>query len=80
MQLAEHPTVKRHRQQEDQAVVRPGTLDAAWLRQVVLDAGADDVGFVEIERQAVDDQRDDILQALPSTKTPCGQNIEPNSK
>jgi epoxyqueuosine reductase QueG len=69
MQLAEHPTVKKHRQQEGQAASRPGTLDAAWLRQVVLDAGADDVGFVEIERPAVDDQRDDILQALPSTQT-----------
>ncbi len=69
MQLAEHPTVKKHRQQEDQAAGRPDTLDAAWLRQVVLDAGADDVGFVEIERPAVDAQRDDILHTLPSTQT-----------
>jgi ferredoxin len=35
----------------------------------VLDAGADDVGSVEIERTELDDQRTDILNAFPRTKT-----------
>jgi ferredoxin len=33
------------------------------------DAGADDVGFVEIGRPALDDQREGILKAVPYTKT-----------
>lgn len=70
MKLAEHPTVKRMRQQATQTVPAPTQpLDADWLRQLVLDAGADDVGFVQIERQELDDQRDDILKIFPCTRT-----------
>jgi ferredoxin len=69
MKLAEHPTVKRMGQQKktvDQEDVQP--LDADWLRQLTLDAGADDVGFVPIDRQELDDQRQDILNVFPRTK------------
>jgi ferredoxin len=45
------------------------------------DAGADDVGLVEIGRPALDDQRADILQRFPATKTlvsfVCRMNREP---
>ena len=44
-------------------------LDAGWLKQLVLDAGADDVGFVEIGRPALDDQRQDILKAFSHART-----------
>ncbi|QDT96473.1 SCP2 sterol-binding domain-containing protein [Gimesia aquarii] len=70
MSLEEHPTVRRIRQQETdrvEEVTQP--LDANWLRQLVLDKGTDDVGFVEMERPALDDQREDILNAFPRTKT-----------
>jgi hypothetical protein len=36
-------------------------IDAARLRQLALDCGADDVGLVEIGPPALDDQRADIL-------------------
>ena len=39
------------------------------MKQLLTDAGADDVGFVEIDRPALDDQREDILAAFPKTKT-----------
>src|SRR4051794_28674515 len=70
MKLEEHPTVRRIRLKTVNSVA-PGneSLDAQWLKQLVLDAGADDVGFVEIGRPALDDQRADILQALPRTRT-----------
>lgn len=69
MNLAEHPTVKRIRSKQLQIVDRTREpLDANWLRQFVLDAGANDVGFVQIERQELDDQRDDILRVFPRTK------------
>jgi len=67
MKLADHPTVKRMQQRATQASSKP--LDAESLRQLLLDAGADDVGFVEIERAALDDQRKDLLKAFPHTKT-----------
>jgi ferredoxin len=56
-------------------------LDAAWLRQLCLDCGADDAGLVEIGRPALDDQRADILRAFPPAKTllafVCRMNREP---
>ncbi len=70
MNLAEHPTVKRIRQSTGQKPSVPSEpLDAGWLRQVVLEAGADDVGFVQIGRAELDDQRDDILKVFPRAKT-----------
>ena len=68
MKLAEHPTVKRIRQQEASIVAEDNEpLDADWLRQLVFDAG--DVDFVQIDRHEIGDQRDDILRAFPRTKT-----------
>ncbi len=82
MNLAEHPTVRRFRESNRPANAEPlKPLDAAWLRQLCLDCGADDAGLVEISRLALDDQRDDILSAFPPTKTllsfVCRMNREP---
>ena len=56
-------------------------LDAETLRQLCLDAGADDVGFVALERPELDDQRDDILSVFPRARTlislVCRMNREP---
>jgi len=46
--LEEHPTVEaRRKKSAPEKVSQP--LDAAWLRQLCLDAGADDVGFVAVD-------------------------------
>jgi NAD-dependent dihydropyrimidine dehydrogenase PreA subunit len=72
MSLAEHPAVRRFRQAQGE---RPGPagppapLDAAWLRRLCLDCGADDAGLVEIGRPALDDQRADILRYFPPART-----------
>jgi ferredoxin len=70
-QLSEHPTVKlvQLRNATEAAQVAPQAIGREWLRQVCLDAGADDVGFVEIDRPEVADQKSDILWLLPRTKT-----------
>ncbi len=68
MKLADHPTVLAARRQPA-APDPPTTLDADWLKQFILEAGADDAGFVSIDRPELDDQRDDILAAFPRTKT-----------
>jgi len=44
-------------------------LDKEFLRQLCLEAGADDVGFVEIQRPELKQDRSDILNAFPRTKT-----------
>jgi ferredoxin len=82
MNLANHPTVMQFRKSgraDESASQR--TLDAAWLRQLCLDCGADDAGLVEIGRPALDDQRADILHAFPQTRTlltfVCRMNREP---
>jgi NAD-dependent dihydropyrimidine dehydrogenase PreA subunit len=77
--LDTHPTVLAVRRRE--LPVHPAALDAADLRQLCLDAGADDVGFVSVGRPELDDQRADILAAFPPAKTlvsiVCRMNREP---
>src|SRR6516165_10704955 len=70
-QLADHPTVKQFQARETASnrSVRPESLDREWLHEVCLEAGADDVGFVEIDSPAIADQKMDILWLLPKTKT-----------
>lgn len=84
MNLAEHPTVRRFRETQAGRLDSGDPsrhLDAAWLRQLCLDSGADDAGLVEIGRPALDDQRDDILRAFPPARTllgfVCRMNREP---
>src|SRR2546423_2633519 len=70
MKLEDHPTVQRiHLKTVPSVPSKKQSLDAGWLKQLVLDAGADDVGFVEIGRPALDSQREDILKAFPHAKT-----------
>ncbi len=61
--LDAHPSVVAARAAP--APTRPEVLDAQWLRGLCLEAGADDVGFVEIERPALTDQLADITAAFP---------------
>jgi Fe-S-cluster-containing hydrogenase component 2 len=83
MKLADHPTVKAFyaKAATDPVPPPPFKLDAGTLRQIARNAGADDVGLVEIGRAALDDQRDDILRFFPPTKTlisiVCRMNREP---
>ena len=44
-------------------------LEAAVLKALCLEAGAGDAGFVELERPALDFEREDILQVFPRTRT-----------
>src|SRR5690348_1039396 len=71
-QLSEHPSVKRFYQERanwDDVPKKDQVLDAAWLRQVCLDAGADDVGFVARDRPGIAAQNGDIENVFPRTKT-----------
>ena len=78
--LDDHPTVVRHRQRGEDATA-PHRLDAERLRRICLDAGADDVGFVAIDRPELDDQRSEILGLYPWARglisVVCRMNKEP---
>ena len=70
--MRDHPTVQRFQQTQPHQANTPPTprvLDAAWLRQLCLDCGADDVGFVELDRPALADQRTEILQLYPYVRS-----------
>src|SRR5262249_6807694 len=67
--LAEHPTVKRFRERPragDSPASSP--LDSQWLRRLCLEAGADDVGFVEVGRPELADQHAEIMSLFRATK------------
>ncbi len=68
--LEDHPTVKRYQERvAGRAVVTDREpLEAKWLREAVLEAGADDAGFVEIQREELADQKVDILSIFPDTQ------------
>ena len=69
--LRDHPAVQRfHARRAEQAPAGAAAiLSADELRRLCLDCGADDVGFVEIDRPELDDQRADILRLYPFTET-----------
>jgi Fe-S-cluster-containing hydrogenase component 2 len=76
--LAEHPTVKRFHELNDAAIALSTVqgkdqisekLEAEWLRQLCLEAGADEVGFVDLDRPELADQRADILSFFPHTRS-----------
>ncbi|MEM9950111.1 MAG: SCP2 sterol-binding domain-containing protein [Chloroflexota bacterium] len=66
-----HPTVIKMTElaKQNSSDAPPSPIDPSWLRELVLGAGADDCGFVSIDRPELDDQRDDLLQIMPTVKT-----------
>jgi len=69
MGLEDHPTVKWYRGRKyDQLSLGTAEVDAQWLKNLVLEAGADDVGIVEVGRPDLDGHRGDILRIFPATK------------
>ena len=71
MNLEDHPTVKWYRRLDasQRGAGKSTRLDPQTLKALCLEAGADDVGFVEIDRPAIADQRDELLDVFPATKT-----------
>src|SRR4051794_28964631 len=66
--LNDHPTVVAHRQRPAaEKISQP--LDAAWLRKLCLDAGADDAGFLEIDRPVLAQERPHIERTFRHTRS-----------
>ncbi|TAH39354.1 MAG: 4Fe-4S ferredoxin [Planctomycetota bacterium] len=45
------------------------TLDAAWLRALCLEAGADDAGFVALDRPELDGEREAVRSVFPPARS-----------
>jgi ferredoxin len=69
-ELNDHPTVKRYHERNASNMLHTTApkLSARDLRSMCLEFGADDVGFVEIGRPSLTDQKADILSIFPWTK------------
>jgi len=70
MKLDDHPTVKRYR---ERAASSSGTsrdpVDAALLKKMCREAGADDAGFATLECAGFGAEREEILSVFPSGRT-----------
>ncbi len=80
--LEDHPSVRQHLAKlPPPGNARETALDAAWLRGLCLEAGADDVGFVAVDRPELDGQRHEIRELLPDAglliSFVCRMNREP---
>src|SRR5262249_30869085 len=73
MELAHHPTVRKLSMRGttgvSSALPHDAPLESSWLRQLALESGAHDVGFVELMRPGLSSQRDEILHHYPWTKS-----------
>ena len=69
MKLADHPTVKAYKEGKIDSPKPPATLESVQLKQMALTAGADDAGFVDLERTAMADYRQDLLDTMPDTQS-----------
>jgi len=83
MNLDNHPTVIeiRRRNAGETTVREPRLLDADLLEKLCLEAGADDVGLVEIDRSELVEERRNIETVFPHAKTlvsfVCRMNRDP---
>lgn len=69
--MKEHPTVRRYYENSADIAYHEDVprLNTGMLRQMCLELGADDVGFVEINREELAEQKDDISGIFPEART-----------
>lgn len=67
----DHPTVKRYHERKASNTLCAGIpiMSATELCKICLECGADDVGFVEIDRPSLAGEKEDILAQFPWAKT-----------
>ena len=65
--LANHPTVQKVLARD--ATPRPTVIDADWLREICLAAGADDVAFASVANPALASEVEHVEGALPGAKS-----------
>jgi epoxyqueuosine reductase QueG len=71
MNPREYPSIKRYLEAKATRPEKapPGPLDSDWVRGIVTEAGADDVGLASIDSLELDGYKNRILTLLPGAKT-----------
>jgi ferredoxin len=71
MELKDHPMRERYDQIAEalKRMDRPVTLDAGWLRALCIESGADDVGFVQVDSEALSKCRKDVHEVFPAARS-----------
>jgi len=67
--LAQHPTVQKVIAGRTGRSQRPTIIDAQWLREVCLAAGADDVAFASVDNPDLASEGVYVGEALPGTRS-----------
>lgn len=74
--LAAHPSVRAV--SAGDVASPPAVIDAAWLRELCLAAGADDAAAVSLDHPDLDGEREHALAALPGTRTLIAMAVRMN--
>jgi len=69
MKLSDHPTVKAYKEKKSQPLDTPAILETAALKQMALDAGADDSGLIDLSRDSMTPYKQDLLDVMPDAKS-----------
>jgi epoxyqueuosine reductase QueG len=69
IKLQDHLTVRTLKARNGVGPYNTEPVDADWLREVALECGADDVGFVALDNPAVAGERDYVREALPGAES-----------
>src|SRR5205807_8867617 len=69
IKLADHATVRTLKARNGVGPYNTDEVDAEWLREVALEAGADDVGFVSLDDPAVAEECDYVREALSGARS-----------
>ncbi len=67
MDLNDHPSVIAYRRATRKT--KPEKVSGEWLKKIVCEAGADDVGLVDIDHPALQEWKPSILAAFPKART-----------
>ena len=78
--LAAHPSVQAvlARRRTGDAARPPAVIDAAWLRELCLAAGADDAAAVSLDHPDLAGEREHARSALPGTRTLIAMAVRMN--
>lgn len=69
MKLSDHPTVRAYSDGKIDLPSPPAVLQSEQLKRVALDAGADDIGLVDLQRGPMEEYRQDLLDVMPDTRS-----------
>lgn len=69
--MSEHPTVKKYYETNGGGDRMPQgeVLDAAYLRELAIECGADDAGLVELDRPGLEPEKAEVLGRYPWAKS-----------